>query len=149
MADLYELILIDGPTRWVAGWLVDEETDGLLTADDDRVLVFPGRPGLEHYAQQRGLTLLDDQPDEVDLDLGGWLERGAPEPPAAEVSELWHLLLDHPTAGRPLEGEEIEESYDDLVEEEPDWFAVHGEFARKALAASVRQLRRCLSPQGT
>ena len=148
MAELYELILIDGPTRWVAGWLVDEETDGLLTADD-AVPVFPGRPGLEHYAQERGLTLLDDRPEEVDLDLGGWLEHGTPEPDPMEVSELWHLLLDHPQAGKPLEGEEIEESYDDLVEDEPDWFAVHGEAARKALAASVRHLRRCLSPQGT
>ena len=146
MADLYELILIDGATRWVAGWLVDEETDGLLTVDD-KVLVFPGRPGLEHYAQNHGLVLLDDQPDEVDLDLGGWLERGTPEPPAAEVSELWHLLLDHPQAGKPLEGEDIEESYDDLVEDEPDWFALHGAAARKALASSVRHLRKALAPQ--
>ena len=49
MAELYEVILVDGKTRWTAGWLVDEDTDRLLTVAD-RVLVFPGRPGLEHYA---------------------------------------------------------------------------------------------------
>ncbi len=147
MAELYEVILVDGQTRWTAGWLVDEDTDRLLTVAD-RVLVFPGRPGLEHYAQEHGLEMLDDQPDEVDLDLGGWLQHGSPEPPEAQVSELWHLLLDHPTAGKPLAGEKVEEAYDDLVEEEPEWFANHGELARKALASSVRHLRRAFAPQG-
>ena len=91
--------------------------------------------------------MLDDQPDEIDLDLGGWLQHGSPEPPEAQVSELWHLLLDHPTAGKPLAGEEVEEAYDDLVEEEPEWFATHGELARKALASSVRHLRKAFAPQ--
>ena len=27
MADLYEVLLVDGATRWHAGWLVDDETD--------------------------------------------------------------------------------------------------------------------------
>ena len=145
MADLYEVVLVDGATRWSAGWLVDEENDQLLTANG-KVPVFTGRPALEHYAQQHGLTVLDDPPDELDLDLGGWLAGGDPPPPEAELSELWHLLLDHPTAGRPLSGDDIEEAYDDLVEEVPGFYDTHGETVRSALARAVTALRASLTP---
>ncbi len=91
------------------------------------------------------MELQDGLPDEIDLDLGGWLSRGAPLPPTAEVSELWHLLYDDPVAGRHLAGEELGEAYDDLVEEQPDWFAEHGPQARAALAAAVRALRGVLA----
>jgi hypothetical protein len=57
------------------------------------------------------------------------------------VSELWHLLIDDPDASRPLRTEVVEEAYDDLVEETDDWFAVHGDRARAALAEAVRRLR--------
>ena len=147
MTDLYEVLLVDGDSRWHAGWAVEEDSDLLLTVNG-RVPVFSTRAGLEHLAQDRGLDLLDDLPDEVDLDLGGWLPRGTPQPPEAEVSELWHLLLDHPVAGRPLRGEEIEEAYDDLVEETPGWFDEHGESARRALSDAVRRLRGVLAPPG-
>lgn len=141
MADeLFEVLLVDGDSRWHAGVVVGEQTDLLLTRGD-RILVFGSRAGLEHAAQQADLELSDELPDEIDLDLSGWLPRGSPEPDLAEVSELWHLLLDDPVAGRPLAGEDVGEAYDDLVEDEPDWFSTHGPLARRALADAVRQLR--------
>ena len=141
MADeLFEVLLVDGASRWHAGVVVGEETD-LLLSRGGKVLVFSSRAGLEHAAQQAGLELSDELPDEVDLDLGGWLPRGRPEPALQEVSELWHLLVDDPSAGRPLAREEVEEAYDDLVEEEPGWFEAHGDVARRALADAVRRLR--------
>ncbi len=138
--ELFEVLLVDGQRRWHAGVVVGEEDDLLLSAGGE-VLVFGSRAGLEHAAQQADLELSDELPDEVDLDLGGWLSRGTPEPSLAEVSELWHLLVDDPAAGRPLAGEEVGEAYDDLVEEAPDWFATHGPLARTALADAVRRLR--------
>lgn len=147
MADLYEVLLVDGRTRWHAGFLVDDatETDVLLT-EHGRVLLFGSRAALEHHAQEHRLALQDDLPDEVDLDLGGWLSTGAPEPVTAEVLELWQLLIDDPVAGRPLAGEVPGEAYDDLVDDEPDWFATHGTAARTALAEAVRRLRGVLRP---
>lgn len=147
MSDLYEVLLIDGETRWHAGWVVDDdsETDVLLRAHG-QVPVFSSRAGLEHHAQEHGLPLQDDLPDEIDLDLGGWLSQGMPLPSTAEVSELWHLLFDDPVAGRALAGEALGEAYDDLVEDVPDWFAAHGPAARAALADAVRRLRGVLRP---
>ena len=147
MADLYEVLLVDGETRWHAGWLVDDETEtDVLLREKGTVPVFSSRAGLEHHAQEHRLDLQDDLPDEIDLDLGGWLTSGAPQPTTAEVSELWHLLLDDPDAGRALGGEALGETYDDLVEEVPDWFDEHGAAARKALAEAVRRLRSVLRP---
>ncbi len=141
MADeLFEVLLVDGGQRWHAGVVVGQEEDLLLQRGGE-VLVWGSRAGLEHAAQQAGLALSDELPDEVDLDLGGWLPRGAPEPSLQEVSELWHLLVDDPVSGRPLRGEQVEEAYDDLVEEVPDWFATHGALARRALGDAVRGLR--------
>ena len=147
MSDLYEVLLIDGETRWHAGWVVDDEseTDVLLRAHG-HVPVFSSRAGLEHHAQEHGLPLQDDLPDEIDLDLGGWLSQGMPLPSTAEVSELWHLLFDDPVAGHALSGEALGEAYDDLVEDVPDWFAEHGPAARAALAEAVRRLRGVLRP---
>jgi hypothetical protein len=145
--DLYEVLLVDGETTWHAGWLVDDDTEtDVLLRDGRAVPVFRSRAALEHFAQERGLDLQDDLPDEIDLDLGGWLTAGAPEPTTAEVSELWHLLYDDPVAGRALAGEELGEAYDDLVEEVPDWFAEHGGVGRRALADAVRRLRSVLRP---
>mgnify|MGYP000592546202 CR=1 FL=1 len=147
MSDLYEVLLIDGETRWHAGWVVDDdsETDVLLRAHG-QVPVFSSRAGLEHHAQEHGLPLQDDLPDEIDLDLGGWLSQGMPLPSTAEVSELWHLLFDDPVAGHALAGEALGEAYDDLVEDVPDWFAAYGPAARAALADAVRRLRGVLRP---
>ncbi len=147
MPELYEVLLVDGGTRWHAGWLVDDvsETDTLL-ADKGRVLLFGSRAALEHHAQEHGLKLHEDPPDEIDLDLDGWLAQGSPQPDAAEVCELWHLLYDDPHAGRLLGGDLLGEAYDDLVEESPDWFEVHGEVAREALAKAVEALRATLTP---
>ncbi len=149
MADLYEVLLVDGQTRWHAGWLVDDETetDVLLRAGRS-VPVFRSRAALEHHAQAARLDLQDDLPDEIDLDLGGWLSQGMPLPPTAEVSELWHLLYDDPVAGKALTGELIGEAYDDLVEKAPDWFTEHGPAARRALADAVDRLRRVLVRPG-
>lgn len=145
MADLYEVLIVDDGTRWHAGFLVDDETEtDVLLAEGGRVLLFGSRAALEHAAQERRLQLVDDLPDEVDLDLGGWLPRGTPQPPLAEVLELWQLLVDDPVAGRPLAGEVVEEAYDDLVEETPDWYDVHGETARRALRKAVERLRGVL-----
>jgi len=142
VAELYEVLLIDGGARWHVGWLVDDETEtDLLLTDSGKVLLFGSRAALEHHAQEHRLALNDDLPDEVDLDLGGWLSEGAPEPSTAEVSELWHLLYDDPMAGGVLETEELGEAYDDLVEDVDDWFAQHGEAARRALASAVSRLR--------
>ena len=145
MIEVYEVILVDGLRRWHAGWLLEEDSDRLLY-DDEGVLVFGSRAGLEHHAQEAGLDLLDDTPDEIDLDLGGWLTGDAPAPATQEISELWHLLLDDPWAGPPLSGERIEEAYDDRVEDEPDFAARHGDVARTALADAVRRLRTVLRP---
>jgi len=148
--DLYEVLLVDGGRRWHAGWLVDDETEtDVLLRDRGRVPLFSSRAGLEHLAQERALGLLDDLPDEIDLDLGGWLSSGSPLPPTAEVSELWHLLYDDPVAGGALSGELLGEAYDDLVEETPDWFATHGPAARRALADAVARLRRVLVTAAT
>lgn len=147
MADLYEVLLVDGQTRWHAGWVVDDETEtDVLLRSGSGVPVFSSRAGLEHHAQERRLDLQDDLPDEIDLDLGGWLTTGSPQPGLAEVSELWHVLVDDPDAGRPLAGEVIGEAYDDLVEEVPGWFDEHGAAARAALADAVRRLRSVLRP---
>ncbi len=143
--ELYEVLVVDGDRRWHTGVVVGEQEDRLLRRGD-AVLAWGSRAGLEHHAQTARLELSDELPDEVDLDLGGWLPRGEPEPSAQEVSELWHLLVDDPRAGRPLRGEVVEEAYDDLVEEAPDWFRVHGPRARRALAEAVRVLRGDLRP---
>ena len=137
---MYEVLLIDGEHRWHAGWVIEPDAD-LLLAVGGRIPVWTTRAGLEHHAQEHGFDLLDDLPDEVDLDLGGWLSGGSPAPDLAEVSELWHLLYDDPVAGRALGGEELGEAYDDLVEEVDGWFDLHGERTRKALADAVARLR--------
>ncbi len=144
MPELYEVLLIDGGTRWHAGWLVDDETetDLLLTDAQRKVLLFGSHAALEHHAQEHHLELHDDLPDEIDLDLGGWLAAGTPEPDVAEVAELWHLLYDDPVAGKALASEEIGEAYDDLVEELDGWFEIHGPLARTALRDAVDRLRK-------
>jgi hypothetical protein len=144
VAELYEVLLVEAGTRWHAGWVVDDvsETDVLLADRHGNVLLFGSRPALEHHAQEHGLKLHDDLPDEIDLDLDGWLSRGAPQPDVAAVSELWHLLYDDPRAGRLLGGEDLGEAYDDLVEETADWFETHGAEARAALAKAVERLRQ-------
>lgn len=139
---MYEVLLVDGETRWHAGWVVEEDADLLLHVGTT-VPVWSARAGLEHYAQENGYELLDDLPDEIDLDLDGWLTAGAPQPTTAEVSELWHLLIDDP-AGRDLG--RLEDAYDDLTDDEPDWFEQHGETSRRALAAAVARLRETLRP---
>ena len=59
----------------------------------------------------------------------------------------WLPFLAWPRPDRAtLRGEVVEEAYDDLVEEAPDWFATHGAVARKALADAVRRLRSVLRP---
>ncbi len=147
MADLYEVLLVDRGRRWHAGFLVDDDTEtDVLLRERGTVPVFSSRAALEHHAQEHRLALQDDLPDEVDLDLGGWLTAGTPEPSTAEVSELWHLLYDDPVAGGALAGELLGEAYDDLVEETPDWFAAHGPAARRALADAVQHLRGALTP---
>ena len=143
--ELFEVLLVDGEQRWHVGVLVGDDQDRLVGRGGS-VFAFRSRAGLEHHAQQSGLELSDELPDEIDLDLGGWLSRGAPEPALQDVNELWHLLLDEPVAGRPLAGERVEEAYDDLIEDEPDWLEVHGDVARKALAEAVRRLRGVLRP---
>lgn len=147
MADLYEVLLVDGDRRWHAGWVVDDETEtDVLLRDKGKVPLFASRAALEHHAQEHGRSVVEDLPDEIDLDLGGWLSRGQPLPPTAEVSELWHLLYDDPVAGKALSGEDLGEAYDDLVEEDDAWFETHGPAARKALADAVRRLRTLLEP---
>lgn len=139
---MFEVLLVDGGQRWHAGWVVQEDADLLLHVGDG-VPVWSARAGLEHYAQEHGLELVEDLPDEIDLDLGGWLSAGTPQPSTAEVSELWHLLIDDPT-GRDLLT--LEEEYDDLTDDEPDWFEQHGATSRQALAAAVDRLRATLTP---
>ncbi|MCA1720754.1 MAG: hypothetical protein LC779_06495, partial [Actinobacteria bacterium] len=97
MAEMYEVLLVDGGTRWHAGWVLEEDADLLLTVDG-RIPVWTTRAGLEHHAQENGYELLDELPDEIDLELGGWLSTGTPAPTTAEVSELWHLIIDDPVA---------------------------------------------------
>ena len=142
---MYEVLLIDGDTRWHAGWVIEDDADLLLSVGG-RIPVWSGRPGLEHYAQEHGFELVDDLPDEIDLDLGGWLTRGDPEPSTAEVSELWHLLIDDPIAGKQLSSAFLESAYDDLTDDEPDFFEQHGDLSRRALAEAVRLLRARLQP---
>ena len=145
MAEMYEVLIVDGDRRWHAGWVIEPDADLLLSVGG-RIPVWTTRAGLEHHAQEHGFDLLDDLPDEVDLDLGGWVSGGAPQPSTAEVSELWHLLIDDPAAGRQLSSGSLEEVYDDLTDDEPDWFERHADVARKALADAVRLLRERLSP---
>jgi hypothetical protein len=147
VADLFEVLLVDGGQRWHAGFLVDDEaeTDRLLR-DGREVPLFAGRPALEHFAQEHGLDLLEDLPDEIDLGLGGWLATGAPQPTEDEVLQLWQLLIDDPNAEPALAGEVVGEAYDDLVTGVPDWFGTHGEVARRALADAVQRLRSALRP---
>ncbi|MDT7572858.1 MAG: hypothetical protein QOE05_3032 [Actinomycetota bacterium] len=142
MTEMYEVLLIDGDSRWHAGWVIEKDADLLLHVGG-AVPVWSSRAGLEHHAQEHGLSLVDDLPDEIDLDLGGWISTGAPQPTTAEVSELWHLLIDDPT-GRELA--KLEDAYDDLTDDEPDWFEQHGETSRRVLAAAVVQLRGTLRP---
>lgn len=143
MDELYEVLLVDDGTRWHTGVVVGAETDLLVRAGRS-VPVWGSRAGLEHHAQQQGLELSSELPDEIDLDLGGWLAHGQPQPSIEDVSELWHLLLDDPVLGRPLRGELVEEAYDDLVEEDPDWFERHGGLARSRLSTAVTSLRSAL-----
>ena len=139
---MYEVLLVDGATRWHAGWVIQPDAD-LLHHVANGIPVWSTRAGLEHHAQEHGFELLDDLPDEIDLDLGGWISAGTPQPSTAEVSELWHLLIDDP-AGTNLTL--LEEEYDDLTDNEPDWFERHGETSRRALAAAVERLRASLRP---
>lgn len=142
MSELFEILLVDSGQRWHAGWLVDDETEtDVLLAERGRVLLFASRAALEHYAQEHAFDLDDDLPDEVDLSLGGWLAGHDTPPTLAEVSELWHLLIDDPAAGRHLVGEDLGEAYDDMVEELPGWFDEHGPASRIALGKAVESLR--------
>lgn len=142
MRELYEVILVDGTSRWHVGWVADDEAEtDLLLRDKGQVLLFGSRAALEHHAQEIDLEVSDELPDEIDLDLGGWLT-GGPAPTTQDVSELWHLLYDEPVAGQPLAGEQLGEAYDDLVEDTADWFNVHGESARAALTKAVGLLRK-------
>lgn len=146
MADLYEVLLVDGANRWHAGFLVDDATEtDVLLRDGAHVPLFSSRAALEHHAQESGLDVQDDLPDEVDLDLGGWLTSGQPQPTAAEVLQLWQLLLDDPVAA-PRGGDAVEDAYDDLTDDEHDWWPTHGETARRALADAIRRLRAVLRP---
>jgi hypothetical protein len=143
MADLFEVLLVDGDRTWHAGWIVDDESEtDLLLRDRGDLLLFDTRAGLEHHVQERGLELLPDLPDEIDLRLGGWLTGAGPPPDVAAVSELWHLLFDDPVAGHALAGEELGEAYDDLVEETAGWFEEHGEQVRAALRDAVTLLMK-------
>ena len=145
MADLYEVLLVDGGERWHAGFLVDDATEtDVLLRDGSVVPLFASRAALEHHAQAAGLEVQDDLPDEVDLDLGGWLTGAGAEPTTAEVLQLWQLLLDDPVAAP--RGPGAEEAYDDLTDDEHDWWPTHGEVARKVLADAVRRLRSVLRP---
>ena len=147
MADLFEVLLVDGRDRWHAGFVVDDEAEtDVLLRDGREVPLFASRPALEHFAQERGLQLLEDLPDEVDLDLGGWLSSGQPQPVEDDVSQLWHLLIDDPDAAPALSGELLDEAYDDLMTDVPGWFEAHGPAARTALAEAVRRLRSVLRP---
>jgi hypothetical protein len=139
---MYEVLLVDGVTRWHAGWVIEKDADLLLHLGP-AVPVWTSRAGLEHHAQEHDFDLVEDLPDEIDLDLGGWLATGAPQPTTAEVSELWHLLIDDPV-GKDLA--RLEEAYDDLTDDEPDWFERHGETSRRALGAAVAKLRDTLRP---
>jgi hypothetical protein len=143
MADLFEVLLVDGDRTWHAGWIVDDESEtDLLLRDRGDLVLFDTRAGLEHHVQERGLELLADLPDEIDLRLGGWLTAEGPQPDVAAVSELWHLLFDDPVAGHALAGEELGEAYDDLVEETDGWFEVHGGQVRVALRDAVSLLMK-------
>jgi hypothetical protein len=142
MKELYEVLLIDGDVRWHAGWVIEDDADLLLHVGG-QVPVWSSRAGLEHHAQEHHFSLIDDLPDEIDLDLGGWLSTGTPQPTTAEVSELWHLLIDDPV-GRELA--KLEDAYDDLTDDEPDWFEQHGAVSRRTLAAAVDRLRGTLRP---
>ena len=145
MADLYEVLLVDGGSRWHAGWIVDDDTEtDVLLRGHGKVLLFGSRAGLEHHAQEAGLEVQEDLPDEVDLDLGGWLTSGSPEPTPADILQLWQLLLDDPVAAP--RGAGAEDAYDDLTDDEHDWWPNHGETARRALADAVRRLRAVLRP---
>jgi hypothetical protein len=147
VADLFEVLLVDGRDRWHAGFVVDDEAEtDVLLRDGREVPLFASRPALEHFAQERGLELLEDLPDEVDLDLGGWLSTGEPQPVEDDVSQLWHLLIDDPDASPALSGELLDEAYDDLMTDVPGWFDAHGPAARTALAEAVRRLRSVLRP---
>jgi hypothetical protein len=151
VADLFEVLLVDGGQTWHAGFLVDDEAEtDLLLRDGREVPLFASRPALEHFAQERGLELLEDLPDEVDLDLGGWLSSGRPEPDEPptmdDVAQLWHLIVDDPDAAPALSGDLLDEAYDDLMGDAPDWFSTHGPAARAALAEAVRRLRSVLRP---
>jgi hypothetical protein len=131
VADLFEVLLVDGRDRWHAGFVVDDEAEtDVLLRDGRDVPLFASRPALEHFAQERGLQLLEDLPDEVDLDLGGWLSSGQPQPVEDDVSQLWHLLIDDPDASPALSGELLDEAYDDLMTDVPGWFDAHGPAAR-------------------
>ncbi len=143
MADLFEVLLVDGDRTWHAGWIVDDETEtDLLLRENGDLLLFGTRAGLEHHAQEHKLVLLDDLPDEIDLTLEGWLTGDGPEPDQGEVSALWHLLIDDPVASHALGGEELGEAYDDLIDEAPDWFATHGAAVQAALRDAVALLRK-------
>lgn len=147
MRELFEVILIDAGTRWHVGWVADDEAEtDLLLRDRGKVVLFGSKAALEHYAQEADIELSDDLPDEIDLDLGGWLTGTGHAPPTQDVSELWHLLYDDPEAGPALSGEQLGEAYDDLVEDTDDWFEVHGETARLALAKAVSLLRKAFKP---
>jgi hypothetical protein len=142
VAELFEVLLIDGDRTWHIGSVADEETEtDLILRDQGKLLLFGSRPGLEHYAQENGLDLTDALPDEIDLDLGGWLTTGSPEPELSDVFALWELLYDDPVASKALGGEVLGEAYDDLIEEPPSWYAEHGSIARKALAEAVSKVR--------
>ncbi|MCU1587440.1 MAG: hypothetical protein JWN31_933 [Frankiales bacterium] len=141
--ELYEVILVDSGARWHVGWLADDEAEtDVLLRDGGQVPLFGSRPALEHFAQEADLELNDDLPDQIDLDLGGWLTVGEPEPPLPEVLELWQLLYDDPVAKKALGGELLGEAYDDLTEEADGWFQEHGTRARKALNEAVGLLRK-------
>lgn len=144
--ELYEVLLVDGGVRWHAGWLSTDAQDRLLR-DGDRLPVWSARAGLEQHAAAHRLDLVDDTPDEVDLDLGGWLPAGEPLPTTAEVGELWRLLVDEPEAGRPLRAPELAAACRDLDADVADWHTRHAVPVRRALAEAVRLLRDALEPR--
>jgi hypothetical protein len=124
VADLYEVLLVDGGERWHAGFVVDDETEtDVLLRRGDGCRCSAAAPRSSTTRSSAAGCCRTTCPTRSTSTSGGLAARGLPAACAGRrARSSWHLLIDDPDAAPALSGELLDEAYDDLVTDVPGWF---------------------------